>query len=75
MVPRYSRPQYRHLSAETVQICRDRSSPAEAMGKSGMLRPKTREIRAAYDNNVLGEIDIAAIDEIEAVTKHDVIAF
>ncbi len=32
-------------------------------------------IRAAYDDDVLGEIDVAAIDEIEAVTKHDVIAF
>ena len=32
-------------------------------------------IRAAYDRNILGEIDIEAIDRIEAVTKHDVIAF
>ena len=32
-------------------------------------------IRAAYDRDALGEIDVAAIDAIEAVTKHDVIAF
>lgn len=32
-------------------------------------------IKASYDRGVLGEIDIGAIDEIEAVTKHDVIAF
>jgi len=32
-------------------------------------------IRAAYDRDVLGAIDVAAIDEIESVTKHDVIAF
>jgi adenylosuccinate lyase len=32
-------------------------------------------IRAAYDRDALGEIDIDAIDRIEAVTKHDVIAF
>ena len=32
-------------------------------------------IRAAYDRDVLGQIDIEAIDAIEAVTKHDVIAF
>ena len=32
-------------------------------------------IRKAYDDDVLCEIDVAAIDEIEAVTKHDVIAF
>jgi adenylosuccinate lyase len=32
-------------------------------------------IRKAHDDNVLGEIDVPAIDAIEAVTKHDVIAF
>jgi adenylosuccinate lyase len=32
-------------------------------------------IRKAYDANALGEIDVPAIDAIEAVTKHDVIAF
>jgi adenylosuccinate lyase len=32
-------------------------------------------IRAAYDQDALAEIDIEAIDKIEAVTKHDVIAF
>lgn len=34
-----------------------------------------RTIREAYDRDALGEIDIDAIDAIEAVTKHDVIAF
>jgi adenylosuccinate lyase len=49
---------------------------AEAMGKSGMIPAEdAAKIRAAYDADVLGEIDIAAIDAIEAVTKHDVIAF
>ncbi|HEU0133422.1 MAG TPA: adenylosuccinate lyase, partial [Allosphingosinicella sp.] len=33
------------------------------------------KIRAAYDADVLGQIDVPAIDAIEAVTKHDVIAF
>src|SRR5678815_525229 len=32
-------------------------------------------IRQAYDADLLGEIDVPAIDAIEAVTKHDVIAF
>jgi adenylosuccinate lyase len=32
-------------------------------------------IRSAYDRGALGDIDIDAIDRIEAVTKHDVIAF
>jgi adenylosuccinate lyase len=49
---------------------------AEAMGKIGMIPAEdAATIRKAYDANVLGEIDIAAIDAIEAVTKHDVIAF
>jgi adenylosuccinate lyase len=49
---------------------------AEAMGKVGMIPVEdAATIRAAYDRDVLGEIDVAAIDEIEAVTKHDVIAF
>ncbi|MEO5972988.1 MAG: adenylosuccinate lyase [Sphingomicrobium sp.] len=49
---------------------------AEAMGRIGMIPAEDADkIRAAYDADVLGEIDIAAIDAIEAVTKHDVIAF
>jgi adenylosuccinate lyase len=79
MVPRYSRPEmtaiwspenrYRIWFAIEVFA-------AEAMGKVGMIPAEdAATIRAAYDNDVLGEIDCAAIDEIEAVTKHDVIAF
>jgi adenylosuccinate lyase len=49
---------------------------AEAMGRSGAIPAEdAAKIRAAYDANVLGDIDIAAIDAIEAVTRHDVIAF
>jgi adenylosuccinate lyase len=49
---------------------------AEAMGKIGMIPVEdAKTIRAAYDRDALGQIDIAAIDAIEAVTKHDVIAF
>ena len=49
---------------------------AEAMGKIGMIPAEdTATIRKAYDGQALGEIDINAIDAIEAVTKHDVIAF
>jgi adenylosuccinate lyase len=49
---------------------------AEAMGQIGMIPAEdAATIRRAYDANVLGEIDIEAIDAIEAVTKHDVIAF
>jgi len=49
---------------------------AEAMGRIGMIPAEdAATIRAAHDANALGEIDIEAIDKIEAVTKHDVIAF
>jgi len=49
---------------------------AEAMGRIGMIPAEdAATIRKAYDANVLGEIDIEAIDKIEAITKHDVIAF
>jgi adenylosuccinate lyase len=49
---------------------------AEAMGRIGMIPAEdAATIRAAYDRDALGEIDIAAIDAIEGITKHDVIAF
>ena len=79
MVPRYSRPEmtaiwspenrYRIWFAIEVFA-------AEAMGQIGMIPAEdAATIRAAYDRDVLGEIDVPAIDAIEAVTKHDVIAF
>ncbi len=79
MVPRYSRPEMTAIwSAENrykiwfaIEVF-----AAEAMGRAGAIPPEdAAKVRAAYDADVLGEIDIAAIDEIEAVTKHDVIAF
>jgi adenylosuccinate lyase len=79
MVPRYSRPEMTAIwSAENryriwwqIEVF-----AAEAMGKIGMIPSEdAATIRKAYDANVLGEIDIDAIDAIEAVTKHDVIAF
>ena len=49
---------------------------AEAMGNTGMIPAEdAATIRKAYDADALGEIDVPAIDAIEAVTKHDVIAF
>jgi adenylosuccinate lyase len=79
MVPRYSRPEMTAIwSAENryriwwqIEVF-----GAEAMGEIGMIPAEdAATIRAAYDRNALGEIDIDAIDRIEAVTKHDVIAF
>src|SRR5215211_6901864 len=79
MVPRYSRPEMTAIwSAENrykiwfaIEV-----SAAEAMGRSGAIPAEdAAKIRASYDADALGEIDIEAIDAIEAVTKHDVIAF
>src|SRR4051812_30409624 len=79
MVPRCSRPAMTAIwSAENryriwwqVEVF-----AAEAMGKVGMIPAEdAATIRKAYDANVLGDIDVSAIDQIEAVTRHDVIAF
>ena len=79
MVPRYSRPEMTAIwSAQNryriwwqIEVF-----AAEAMGKVGMIPAEDATIiRKAYDNDALGEIDVPAIDAIEAVTKHDVIAF
>jgi adenylosuccinate lyase len=79
MVPRYSRPEMTAIwSAKNryriwwqIEVF-----AAEAMGRIGMIPAKdAATIRAAYDGDALGEIDIDAIDAIEAVTRHDVIAF
>jgi adenylosuccinate lyase len=79
MVPRYSRPEMTAIwSAENRYRIwwRIEVFAAEAMGKIGMIPAEDAvTIRAAYDANALAEIDIEAIDAIEAVTKHDVIAF
>ena len=79
MVPRYSRaemtaiwsPENRYRIWWQIEVF-----AAEAMGRIGMIPAQdAATIRAAYDRDALGEIDIGAIDAIEAVTKHDVIAF
>src|SRR6476660_6394179 len=79
MVPRYSRPEMTAIwPAENryriwwqIEVF-----AAEAMGKIGMIPVEdAKTIRAAYDRDALGQIDLQAIDAIEAVTKHDVIAF
>src|SRR3954464_9662176 len=79
MVPRHSRPE---MSAIWSPENRYRIwwqievFAAEAMGRIGMIPAEdAAKIRSAYDAEALGEIDSDAIDAIEAVTKHDVIAF
>ncbi|HEY8593117.1 MAG TPA: adenylosuccinate lyase [Sphingomicrobium sp.] len=79
MVPRYSRPEMAAIWSPENRYriwWQIEVFAAEAMGEIGMIPAQdARTIRAAYDSNALGDIDIDAIDAIEAVTKHDVIAF
>jgi len=79
MVPRYSRPEMTAIWSPENRYriwWQIEVFAAEAMGKIGMIpADDAQTIRAAYDRDALGEIDIDAIDAIEAVTKHDVIAF
>ncbi len=49
---------------------------AEAMGEIGMIPVEdARKIVEAHARGVIDPVDVPAIDAIEAVTKHDVIAF
>jgi adenylosuccinate lyase len=49
---------------------------AEAMGEIGMIpREDAAKIVEAHGRGVIDPVDVPAIDAIEAVTKHDVIAF
>jgi adenylosuccinate lyase len=79
MVPRYSRPEMTAIWSPENRYriwWQIEVFAAEAMGRAGAVPAEdAAKIRAAFDANVLGDIDIAAIDEIEAVTRHDVIAF
>src|SRR5215218_7075524 len=79
MVPRYSRPEMTAIwsSENRFKIWwQIEVFAAEAMGRIGMIpADDAATIRKAYDDGALGEIDVPAIDAIEAVTKHDVIAF
>src|SRR3569833_2383426 len=79
MVPRYSRPEMTAIWSPEIRFriwWQIEVFAADAMGRIGMIPAEDAAmIRAAYDANALGEIDVPAIDAIEAVTKHDVIAF
>jgi len=49
---------------------------AEAMGEIGMIpAADAAKIKEAHGRGIIDPVDVPAIDAIEAVTKHDVIAF
>lgn len=79
MVPRYARPDMVAIwePATRFRIWFEiEAYAAQAMGQVGMIPQDSADaIMAVLDNDTLGEIDVERIDAIEAVTKHDVIAF
>ncbi len=79
MVPRYARPDMVAIwePATRFRIWFEiEAYAAQAMGQVGMIPQDSADaIMAVLENDTLGEIDVERIDGIEAVTKHDVIAF
>jgi adenylosuccinate lyase len=81
MVPRYSRPQMEAIwsPAERYRIWFEiEALAAEAMAEIGTIPAEAaRDIRArgAPRAAAIGAAEVARIDEIERVTRHDVIAF
>ena len=76
MIPRYSRPEMTAVwSPETrFRIWFEiEAYAAEAMAEIGII-PK-EAAKAIWEKGAAAKFDIARIDEIEKVTKHDVIAF
>jgi adenylosuccinate lyase len=76
MIPRYSRPEMTAVwSAETrFRIWFEIEAYAcEALAELGMIPKEAAE--AIWEKGGKAKFDVARIDEIERVTKHDVIAF
>ncbi|GAA4015484.1 adenylosuccinate lyase [Sphingomonas swuensis] len=79
MIARYSRPAMTAIWAaeNRFRIWWDiEVFAAEAMGEIGMIPSEdAAKIVEAHGRGVIDPVDVPAIDAIEAVTKHDVIAF
>ncbi len=76
MIPRYSRPEMSHIWEPESRFriwFEIEAHAASAMAEIGMI-PKTAA-QTIWDKGSQAKFDVARIDEIEAVTKHDVIAF
>lgn len=81
MVPRYSRPQMEAIwsPAERYRIWFEiEALAAEAMAQLGTIPAEAARVireKGAPRAAAIGEAEVARIDEIERVTRHDVIAF
>ena len=76
MIPRYSRPEMTRIWDPETRFriwFEIEAHAAAAMAEIGMI-PK-EAAKTIWDKGSKAQFDVARIDEIEAVTKHDVIAF
>ena len=76
MIPRYSRPEMTAIWEPETRFriwFEIEAHAAAAMAEIGMV-PKA-SAQAIWDKGSQAKFNVARIDEIEAVTKHDVIAF
>ena len=73
MIPRYTHPEMGRIWTDQCRYetwLRVETAAAEAMAEAGMIPAD-----AARDIRERGAVDAARVDEIEATTQHDVIAF
>ena len=79
MIPRYTRPEMARIWSpeRRLRIWLDvELLAADAMGKLGEVPSEDlAALHRAFDGFEFSAVDVARIDEIEKVTKHDVIAF
>ena len=76
MIPRYSRPEMRAIWEPETRFriwFEIEAHAATAMVKLGIVPKEAAEV--IWEKGGKAKFDVARIDEIEAVTKHDVIAF
>ncbi len=76
MIPRYSRPEMRAIWEPETRFriwFEIEAHAASAMAELGIVPKEAAKV--IWDKGSKAKFDVARIDEIEAVTKHDVIAF
>lgn len=76
MIPRYSRPEMAAIWAPDSRFriwFEIEAHAASALAELGVIPKEAADV--IWDKGGKAEFDVARIDEIEAVTKHDVIAF
>ncbi len=76
MIPRYSRPEMTAIwepADPLSHLVRDRGARGHGLAELGIIPKEAAAV--IWEKGKAAEFDVARIDEIERVTKHDVIAF